>query len=105
MDDHATVVVQPTVRLQRRAHDDDRAQLRGLSRDPQHRRVHGVEEDVLEEEVLDGIPSQRQFGKTATATPSSWNRRTCSMIRSAFVAGSARATGSVHAATRAKPWR
>ncbi len=28
-----------------------------------------------------------------------------SMIRSAFVAGSARATGNVHAATRAKPWR
>lgn len=49
-------------------------------------------------------PDRLSSGNRATATPSSWHALTCWMIRSALVAGSASATGTVHEATRANPW-
>ena len=50
-------------------------------------------------------PDSDSSGKRATATPSSWHARTSARTRSALVAGSPRATGRVHVATRANPWR
>ncbi len=49
-------------------------------------------------------PVSPSSGKTATATPSSWQAWACSMTSAALAAGSARCTGTVHAAMRAKPW-
>ena len=65
---------------------------------------HRVEQRVLEQQVVDGVPAERELGKTATATPSSWQARTWSRTVRALTAGSATVTGTVHAATRAKPW-
>ena len=49
-------------------------------------------------------PLSASSGNSATATPSSWQARACSRTVRALAAGSAIATGIVHAATRAKPW-
>ena len=49
-------------------------------------------------------PQSASSGNTATATPSSWQARACSRTVRALAAGSATVTGTVHAATRAKPW-
>src|SRR5690242_14425206 len=49
-------------------------------------------------------PHSDSSGNTASATDSSWHRRACSSTISALRAGSAMATGTVQAATRAKPW-
>jgi hypothetical protein len=48
-------------------------------------------------------PVSDSSGNTATATWSSWHLRASASTAEAFAAGSATVTGSVHAATRAKP--
>ncbi|MDF2665612.1 MAG: hypothetical protein K0R81_1462 [Microbacterium sp.] len=50
-------------------------------------------------------PVRDSSGKTATATPSASHARADSSTASALAAGSAIATGIVHAATRANPCR
>ncbi len=49
-------------------------------------------------------PESPSSGKIASATPSSCSSRTWAMTASALRSGSATVTGSVQAATRAKPW-
>jgi len=49
-------------------------------------------------------PLRHSSGKTATATPWALQSRAAAMTAAAFVSGSAKATGTAHAATRAKPW-
>ena len=49
-------------------------------------------------------PLRHSSGNTATATCSSWHARASASTARALAAGSATLTGSVHAATRAKPW-
>ena len=69
------------------------------------RRLDAVEQGVLEEQVVDGVAaSATARGTPPRATPSSWHARACSSTISALRAGSAIATGTVQAATRANPW-
>lgn len=66
--------------------------------------LDGVEQAVLEQDVLERIARQRELRKTATAT-SSWQDRAIRSTDCALAAGSASTVRCVQAATRAKPCR
>ena len=69
------------------------------------RLVDGVEQRVLQEQVVDGVAAQAQLGEDRDARRRRRGRsRACASTASALRSGSTATIGSVHAATRAKPW-
>jgi len=102
MDDERRVV-EPSGVTQGRADEEQRQQIpRGLDENADLA-LDRLEQDVLQQQIVDRIARERQFGKTATATPRSWHTRTRCRIAFALAAGSARVQRVAQAATRAKP--
>ena len=103
MDDDRAVV-EPVAVPQRGADDDDGPQLGGRLGDGDDGVVDRVEEGVLQQEVVNGIAGEPQLGEERERDAVVVQLAHLGDDGSALRAGSARATGSVHAATRAKPW-
>ena len=104
--DHDRAVEEPVAVPQRRADDEHRQQVRGgLDERRRAPRCTASSRASCRKQVVDGVAGQAQLGEDrdrdalVVAGP-----RLLERLRAALVAGSAIATGSVHAATRAKPW-
>ena len=84
-------------------HDDHWQQVGAGPGDRRQSLVHGVQQHVLPEQVVDGVPGEGELGEHRDRYPESDRRRLTSTTLSALRIGSAMWTSAVQAATRANP--
>ena len=104
MDDHGRV--DDARAVHERGPDDQHGQQVGRGLDELgDSGVDARQQGVLHQQVVDGVPAQRQLGEQRDRDALVVARARLRRARcAALAAGSAIATGTVQAATRAKPW-
>ena len=103
MDDHGRVDDAGAVH-ERGTDDEDRQQVGRALDEVGDGLLDAGEQGVLQQQVVDGVPAQRQLGEQRDRHALLVAGARLLEDGRALAAGSAIATGIVHAATRAKPW-
>ena len=103
--DHDRAVEEPVAVPQRRPDDEHRPQVRRRRDQLGDRRLHRVEQRVLQEQVVDRVAGQRELGEDRDRDALLVAARAPAPApRAAFAARVGDGVGTVQAATRAKPW-
>ena len=89
---------------ERRTDDEHRAQVGGRRDDRGDAVAHGVEQRVLQQQVVDGVAGQAQLREDRDRDALVVAGARLPRARLGVGAGSATAIGIVQAATRANPW-